>query len=622
MGRSARRTDTRHPPVAGRWVWVRYPLLFLIGLTAVAVTGLSGYASISSSRDGLAAVSAVDAVSLRHHDANAAVHTLYAHTLTVVEGGSSAPHNLLEDVAGHAARARTGLAANQDAVGRLLPPGSPLPQELNQLAQHVETFTSDAITLIRLTGTDSTAARSGLEAFTTSFTELDTEFDATANELASAAADTQTTANRRIRRATTMIVGGVAGATVLLLLLGGAVFRADIRMTRAARREAELHRFAAELHTALEMVGSEPEAYQVFTEALGERLDRTSNLSAELLLADSSKSQTVRAATTPDGGPGCQIGSPWECVAVRRGQLMMYATSQGLSACRKLRARPSGPTSAVCVPVTFMGRGLGVLHNTGDDGDVPGPDLVELLTTVADQVGHRIGTLRAFSLSELQAATDGLTGLLNRRTVEERIHDVIRANAGRPYSVAMADLDRFKVLNDAHGHDAGDQALRLFAQTLTQTLRDGDLAGRYGGEEFVLFFPRTEASEAVKVVDRLRAELASATGRGTVAPFTASFGVADSSERATFAEALVLADRRLRLAKRLGRDRTISPLDDVPTATSPGLGLGRPADPLPDGVPSPRPPAAWQYADGATDLARGDAGAGRPGASKPPGTDR
>lgn len=604
-------------------MWLRYPLLLLIGLIAVAVTGLTGYATISSSKDGLTAALAADMVSLHHHDANAAVHALYAHTLAVVNDSSPPPANLVEDLNGHATRARTDLAANLDAVDRLLPSSSPLPQEIDQLAQHVETFTADAINLTRLASTDPVTARSGLGTFTASFTKIDTEFDAVADELASTVAGARDTANHRLRKATTTIIGGIAGATMLLILLGGAVFRADIRTTRAARREAELHRFAAELHTALEMVGSEPETYQVFTEALEEKLDRPSDkLSAELLLADSSKSQTVRAATTPDGGPGCPIGSPWECVAVRRGQLMVYSTSQGLSACRKLRDRPTGPASAVCVPVTFMGRGLGVLHGTGADGEAPGPDLVELLTTVADQVGHRIGTLRAFNRSELQAATDGLTGLLNRRTVEERIHDVIRANPGKQYSVAMADLDRFKLLNDAHGHDAGDQALRLFAQTLTQALRDGDLTGRYGGEEFVLFFPRTEADEAVKVVDRLRADLASATTRGTVTPFTASFGVADSSERATYAEVLVLADRRLRLAKRLGRDRTISPLDDVPTATFPGLGIGRPADSIPDDFPSPRTSEEWRYASDATDSIRSDAGARYPGTGDQPGTGR
>lgn len=128
--------------------------------------------------------------------------------------------------------------------------------------------------------------------------------------------------------------------------------------------------------------------------------------------------------------------------------------------------------------------------------------MVERLTTVADQVGNRIGTLRAFSQSELRAATDGLTGLLNRRSPEERISALV--STGDAYAVAIADLDQFKLLNDRHGHDAGDRALRLFASVLSQVVRSDDVAGRYGGEEFVVLFPGLRSSQAGAVLERVR----------------------------------------------------------------------------------------------------------------------
>ena len=89
----------------------------------------------------------------------------------------------------------------------------------------------------------------------------------------------------------------------------------------------------------------------------------------ELLLSDSSRAHLERAATSPTAGaPGCPVESPFSCVAVRRGSPVVFDSSEALNACPKLRGRPAGACSAVCVPVSFMGRALGVLHATGPDG--------------------------------------------------------------------------------------------------------------------------------------------------------------------------------------------------------------------------------------------------------------
>jgi diguanylate cyclase (GGDEF)-like protein len=119
----------------------------------------------------------------------------------------------------------------------------------------------------------------------------------------------------------------------------------------------------------------------------------------------------------------------------------------------------------------------------------------------------------------------------------------------------MADLDRFKELNDRHGHETGDRALRRFARSIRYALRAHDLAARHGGEEFVMVLPGLDAAGAAAVVERVRFELGAGLADGDLPPFTASFGVADSSHAETFDDLLGHADGLLLAAKRAGRDR-------------------------------------------------------------------
>ena len=177
---------------------------------------------------------------------------------------------------------------------------------------------------------------------------------------------------------------------------------------------------------------------------------------------------------------------------------------------------------------------------------------VAQLTTLATQAGARIGTVRAFEKTQLQASTDGLTGLINRRTLEMRLRELIRQRV--PFALAIADLDHFKQLNDKHGHEAGDRALRVFAQATQRALRDGDLLARWGGEEFVIMMPGIDREQAVAALERVRESLADAH-LGGHPPFTASFGVTDSTMRPALDQLIQLADAGLYLSKQAGRDR-------------------------------------------------------------------
>jgi len=176
--------------------------------------------------------------------------------------------------------------------------------------------------------------------------------------------------------------------------------------------------------------------------------------------------------------------------------------------------------------------------------------------------------LRAMSQSRLQADTDPLTGLLNRRAMENRVREL--RGEGRGFALAMLDLDRFKVLNDTFGHDTGDRALRLFARVLSQVVRDGDLVCRHGGEEFVVVLPGSDVVSAAPVFHRLREQLAEAVGGSQVPSFTVSVGLCDSSWSEDLAELLMSADRALMSAKEEGRDRLV--IDDpTPTVRRPQI---------------------------------------------------
>jgi diguanylate cyclase (GGDEF)-like protein len=223
-----------------------------------------------------------------------------------------------------------------------------------------------------------------------------------------------------------------------------------------------------------------------------------------------------------------------------------------LNVCPKLPDHGGGPCSAVCVPVMFSGTAIGVLHATGVDTVPPSQTQIERMSVLAQETGNRLGTMRVTHITELQASTDGLTGLLNRRSIESKARSVMLE--GGTFSVAIADLDHFKDLNDTYGHEAGDRALRLFAKVMKDNLRPDDIPARYGGEEFVVLLPDTNIHEALAALERLQVALATEIDRVTSMPFTSSWGLTDSRSGPTFDQMMSVADAALYSAKRSGRN--------------------------------------------------------------------
>lgn len=163
------------------------------------------------------------------------------------------------------------------------------------------------------------------------------------------------------------------------------------------------------------------------------------------------------------------------------------------------------------------------------------------------------------------AVTDGLTGLHNRRYLDSHLKLLVdRAVArGRPLSICITDIDRFKSVNDTHGHDAGDEVLREFARRVRSMVRGADLACRFGGEEFVVVMPDTPADAAAAIAERLRTIVEdrpfSLQNTDTTLSITASLGIATLNPAADTPEALLKrADTALYQAKNNGRNRVVA----------------------------------------------------------------
>jgi len=173
-----------------------------------------------------------------------------------------------------------------------------------------------------------------------------------------------------------------------------------------------------------------------------------------------------------------------------------------------------------------------------------------------------LSNLRLLDRMKQQANIDMLTGLYNRRFLEDYARKLfaIAKRREQPVGMIMLDLDRFKGFNDAYGHEIGDRILRHFAKTLTASMRETNLASRYGGEEFIVILPDTSAQASMLVAERLRkAVMAMVVPSNSEKPLphlTVSVGVAAFPEHGRSLEEMIQAsDKALYESKRNGRNR-------------------------------------------------------------------
>ena len=326
--------------------------------------------------------------------------------------------------------------------------------------------------------------------------------------------------------------------------------------TLASRFEAQARgqKFESRLANALDMAEGEPEVVRVIERSFSAIVP---DAPIELLLADNSHAHLLRmASASPTGSPpNCGVDSPDHCPAARRAQVQRFSDSEEIDACPKLQGRPEGAISAMCVPVSIMGRSVGVIHVTGEQHATISDNTVQDLETLAKLSGARIGLLRVMAETQLQATTDSLTGLLNRRSFEHRVSAVRREESH--VVISMADLDHFKLLNDSYGHETGDRALRLFAQVLRESLRSEDLVCRHGGEEFAIAIPGCGIDKAREIFEAARIRLDAGMAVAGLPKFTVSFGVVEADPKEDLPTIISRADAALFRAKREGRDRVV-----------------------------------------------------------------
>lgn len=253
--------------------------------------------------------------------------------------------------------------------------------------------------------------------------------------------------------------------------------------------------------------------------------------------------------------------APDECWALKRGKVHRSQDVLSGMVCRHLPSPK--PASSLCIPMSAQGKPIGVLTITSPREDGLTDAHLQLALTIADQGSLAVSNLQLRELLRNQSVRDPLTGLFNRRYLEESMdRELERASrSGRPVGLIALDLDHFKRINDTYGHDAGDAVLRKTAECLLQSIRGSDIAARVGGEEFVLVLPDASLEVTRERAEQIRKALAASKPTYEGKPLgsvTVSAGVAMfPAHGATRPSFLHAADAALYRAKNSGRDRVV-----------------------------------------------------------------
>ncbi len=229
------------------------------------------------------------------------------------------------------------------------------------------------------------------------------------------------------------------------------------------------------------------------------------NDSGAIYLISASRNLVEIVAEWGVSPPGVRIFAPDDCWSLRRGQVHVIRQNEMSLRCRHLNDAPPG--TSICIPMMAQGDALGVLnlHTVVTENDL----LVtkqNLAQTVAESAALALANLKLRESLRQQSIRDPLTGLFNRRYMEETLEREVRRAARHQssLSIIMLDVDHFKQFNDTFGHDAGDALLREVGNFLKVTVRGSDVACRYGGEEFMLLLPEVSQEIACERAELVR----------------------------------------------------------------------------------------------------------------------
>jgi diguanylate cyclase len=365
--------------------------------------------------------------------------------------------------------------------------------------------------------------------------------------------------------------------TAIVIIGAGFAIFSWRRWTDLSRQVAEYRRLQAELSAInrdaasmgetddlLQSCLSTDEAYKIVIRHLESQLPSMSGA-----IFTFSPMQETAELTTSWGRPaiGQKLLSIKDCWALRRSRVNTSLASDPKLACAHIGS--SIPVYAMCIPMMAQGETLGILYLDSGTGNAASE--ITMLTdsqhrtvkTLTEHLALAVTNLNLRETLRTQSIRDPLTGLYNRRYMEESLEREFRRalRKGLPLAILMVDLDHFKRFNDSHGHEAGDAVLRELAKVLQALLRSEDIVSRYGGEEFTLILPDTGLEAAHECATRLQVAC-----RGiqvlhygeTLDGIRLSIGVACYPKSGTTAEAILrAADSALYRAKELGRDQVV-----------------------------------------------------------------
>ncbi|MBV8746559.1 MAG: diguanylate cyclase [Xanthobacteraceae bacterium] len=350
----------------------------------------------------------------------------------------------------------------------------------------------------------------------------------------------------------------------------------DLRTERANRQEAQAE--VARGDAALKERGEELERRTATIDRLGQMANRMPGCTNEqefvtvvhryvpqvfpgvpgaLYAMSNSQNLLYRVAEWNDPSGSATEFTPHECWGLRRGQPHIISNASADIVCGHVRGEQ--PPAYRCMPLVAQGETVGLLYLEESDA---GTSVEErFLQVLTETLSSALVNLRLRERLRNQSIRDPLTGLFNRRYMEESLElECARAQrSGHPLSVAMIDLDHFKRFNDTFGHDAGDVILKHFGELLRRLMRQGDIACRFGGEEFVLVLPGISEADARAAAERIRADaqvMETVHRNQSLGNITISIGVAEFLTAGASPDAVIsAADQALYAAKRGGRDR-------------------------------------------------------------------
>jgi len=318
-------------------------------------------------------------------------------------------------------------------------------------------------------------------------------------------------------------------------------------------QEANLLRQMGDL---LQVSNEREEYYTIIKEYIPQLFPNTSGA---LFIQNNSQSSVEAMTVWGDALQSDSSFAPGDCWAMRRGQIYHgNGKKPGLN-CRHIKRPFTG--RYIEVPMMASGEMIGVLHIEEGEETLPEETIEDLAHSLADHLSLSLSNLKLRETLRIQSIRDALTGLFNRRYMEESLaREIPRAmRKNTPVGIIMLDIDHFRDFNNTYGHEAGDVVLREIGAQLQNQIRGEDITCRYGGEEFILILPEANHEVTVQRAEKIREAIKSIRveyHRQPLGVISVSLGVAIFPEHSSTVEGILeKADEALYMAKHNGRDR-------------------------------------------------------------------